>query len=194
VTVNGDAGNDTINGSPDNDILNGGNDLDTLNGAGGNDRISGNDANDTMNGDAGNDTLTGDAGNDIMNGGAGDDVLIGGAGKDNLTGGIGKDFFRFDAALSATTNVDTITDFTVVDDTIRLDDAVFLGLPTGTLEAAAFRANDTGNAAAATDRIIYETDTGKLFFDANGNAAGAKIHFATLTAGLSLTAADFVIV
>ena len=43
----------------------------------------------------------------------------------------------------------------------------------------------------ADDHIIYETDTGKLFYDADATGANAGVHFATLTAELSLTNADF---
>jgi serralysin len=42
-----------------------------------------------------------------------------------------------------------------------------------------------------SDRIIYETDTGRLFFDADGNGAAAKVQFATIGANLAVTSADF---
>ncbi|MDQ6435906.1 hypothetical protein RB623_17765 [Mesorhizobium sp. LHD-90] len=102
----------------------------------------------------------------------------------------------FSAALGAA-NVDTITDFIVAADTIRLNDAVFtaVGGGLGALAGVAFRANTTGLADDASDRIVYESDTGKLFYDADGNAAGATgIHFATLTAGLAPAAADFAVI
>jgi Ca2+-binding RTX toxin-like protein len=53
--------------------------------------------------------------------------------------------------------------------------------------------NESGNAADANDRIIYERDTGKLFFDADGSGAGQSVHFATLNTGLTLTSADIFI-
>lgn len=43
----------------------------------------------------------------------------------------------------------------------------------------------------AFDRIMYETDTGRLYFDADGSGAGACVQFATLAANLALTSADF---
>ena len=46
----------------------------------------------------------------------------------------------------------------------------------------------------ADDRIVYETDTGKLFFDSNGGAAGGSIQFAVVSPGLALTNADFFII
>jgi Ca2+-binding RTX toxin-like protein len=64
-------------------------------------------------------------------------------------------------------------------------------LPTGRLAASAFAANLTGAASDGRDRIIYETDTGRLYFDADGSGAGARVHFATLTADLALSGGDF---
>jgi Ca2+-binding RTX toxin-like protein/subtilisin-like proprotein convertase family protein len=142
----------------------------------------------------GNINGTGNSLANTITGNAGSNVLNGGTGKDTLTGGGGADFFVFNTALNASTNVDTITDFNVAADTIRIDNAVFLGLSTGTLASTAFKANTTGNAGDASDRIIYETDTGRLYFDADGSGAGAKVHFATLDTGLALTNADFVVI
>lgn len=147
----------------------------------GNDRLTGNAL--------GNSLISGD-GNDTLNGGVGNDALYGGAGNDLLTGGTGNDAFIFNTTLGAG-NVDQITDFSVIDDTIRLDDAVFAGLVVGTLGASAFAANLTGIAADAQDRIIFETDTGRLYFDADGSGAIARVHFAILAANLALTNADF---
>ena len=73
------------------------------------------------------------------------------------------------------------------------DDADFAGIGAlGTLRAAAFR---NGTAAAdSSDRVIYDSATGSLFYDADGNGAGAALLFATLTAGTTVVVADFVIV
>jgi hypothetical protein len=46
----------------------------------------------------------------------------------------------------------------------------------------------------ADDRIIYETDIGRLWYDSNGNAAGGNYLFADLASSLALTNADFFIV
>ena len=125
--------------------------------------------------------LTGNAGNNILNGGLRNDIMIGGAGND---------IFVFSSAL-AIGNVDKINDFDVADDRFQLDDAVFAGLATGMLGASAFAANLTGLATNALHRIVYETDSGRIYFDADGNGGTASIHFATVAAGMGLTNADF---
>jgi Ca2+-binding RTX toxin-like protein len=146
----------------------------------------------------GNDTLIGGGGADSLNGGAGNDLLVGGTSNDVLYGGTGLDVFRFDSLLgtSTTPNIDQITDFVVADDTIQLENSIFtkFGTTTGTINAAYFKSNSTGLAADSNDYIIYETDTGKLFYDSNGNAAGGSIQIALLGTNLALTAADFVII
>jgi Ca2+-binding RTX toxin-like protein len=126
----------------------------------------------------------------MMTGNAGANRLEGKGGADQLRGLGGADTFVFATKLGGG-NIDAILDFSVPDDRFLLSDAIFTALNPGTLAASAFRANTTGLAGDATDRIIYETDTGKVFYDADGTGATAGIHFATITAGLALTNADF---
>ncbi|WP_170303904.1 calcium-binding protein, partial [Reyranella soli] len=140
-------------------------------------------------------SITGSANTDTIVAGAGNDSIAAGGGNDILTGGSGSDQFVFNTALNAATNIDQITDFNVVADTIVLDNAIFTAITgTGTLTSAQFVANTSGTAQDASDRIVYETDTGKLFYDNNGNAAGGATQFAQLAAGLALTNNDFLIV
>ena len=153
--------------------------------------LAGNELANTVYGNFGNNTLYGGGGNDTLAGYDGDDTLVGGAGADSMTGGLGNDAFRFDSALGAG-NIDTIGDYGVADDVIQLDDAVFTGLAAGALAAGAF---NTGAAATqADDRIIYNSATGALLFDADGNGAGAAVQFATLAGGLALTASEFLVI
>lgn len=141
------------------------------------------------------DSLTGNSVANTFKADGGNDMLAGGLGNDTLLGGSGKDTFFFNTTLNASSNVDRIQDFNVADDTIRLENAIFTAISgTGTLTAAQFVKNSSGTAADASDRIIYETDTGKLFYDSNGSAAGGSVHFVTIGTNLSLTAADFFIV
>ena len=135
--------------------------------------------------------LTGNEAAQSIFGNAGANVLDGKGGPDMLWGKAGKDLFAFSTALG-NGNVDGLPDFNVRDDTIGLDDSVFGGLPLGSLARGAFV---TGTAARqADDRIVFDPATGHLYFDADGVGGAAQIHFATLTAGLKLTAADFVVI
>lgn len=144
-------------------------------------------------GNALNNGITGNAGSNWLNGGAGNDTLIGGAGNDRLTGGAGYDCFVFNSAPNAAGNVDRITDFKVSEDTIRLDNAVMPRLGSA-LDATEFWKSTTGLAHDASDRLIYETDTGWLNYDSNGSAAGGSVHIATLAPHLALTYADFMVI
>ena len=137
--------------------------------------------------------LSGNALNQTIIGNSGANSINGGAGIDTLTGGLGADRFVFTSPTLAT-NIDRITDFNVASDTIVLENLVFPGLPAGGLALAAFAANLTGFATDALDRIIYETDTGRLFYDFDGTSAGAKFQFAVLAPGLALSQFDFLVV
>jgi serralysin len=136
--------------------------------------------------------LVGNALSQTITGNAGVNVIYGGLGNDTLQGLGGSDIFVFNTALGAS-NVDTLSDFTAAD-TVYLENAVFTALTgTGTLTANQFVSNTTGLATTASQRIIYESDTGNLYYDSNGSAAGGSVLFAHLTAGLVLTSADFFI-
>jgi Ca2+-binding RTX toxin-like protein len=126
-------------------------------------------------------------------GGAGNDTLFSGESKDVLSGLQGKDAFVFSSKLNAKTNVDRITDFSVKDDTINLENAIFEKAgKTGTLKSDMFRIGD--KAHDASDRIIYDKKKGVLYYDADGSGSGAAVQFATLKDNLKLTCKDFFIV
>lgn len=136
-------------------------------------------------------TLIGNSGINTLNASSGNDILDGKAGSDTLIGGLGTDVIRFTTALGVT-NVDTVSGYTVADDSIEIDNAVFTGLAAGALNANAFW---TGTGAHdADDRIIYNSATGALLFDADGNGAGAAVQFATLSTGLALTSGEFLVI
>ena len=144
-------------------------------------------------------TITGNSAANNLDGGAGNDILNGGLGNDILTGGTGADYFDFTSVLNGTTNVDTITDFNRADDFIRLDNAVMAGLgaSTGALSAAAFISGAGRTTAAdAFDRIIYNTTTGDLYYDADGtgNSVAIKIALIGTTAHPALDHTDFLII
>ncbi|MBD0416869.1 calcium-binding protein [Oryzicola mucosus] len=220
--VYGGSGSDTIYAGTGNDIVDGGTGGDVMRGEAGNDIFYVDNAGDNVveiNGEGndkvissvsytlagryvetldlvgtGNINATGNKLNNVLDGNNGSNILNGMAGKDTLTGKGGADRFVFDQALGAS-NVDTITDFYAPDDSIRIDNAVFLGLSAGNLSSAAFRANTTGNAADASDRIIYETDTGELYFDRDGSGSTYQpVLFAILSNQETISYKDFLII
>jgi serralysin len=140
-------------------------------------------------------TLTGNAlANEIYDNN-GSSILDGGAGSDILTGNGGNDAFVFSTALGAD-NVDQIADFAPGGDRIWLDDAVFTGLAPGALSAGQFHSGtaNTWQAQDGDNRILYDSSTGNLYFDADGSGAQAAQLFATVHEGLNLSASDFVVV
>ncbi|HEX8640903.1 MAG TPA: calcium-binding protein [Allosphingosinicella sp.] len=156
--------------------------------AGGN-LLKGLGQNDILKGLAGNDTLQGGVGSDRLYGGTGNDVLRG----DTLASDRGIDRFFFDSAPNATSNRDTIQDFNPTDDSIYLARSIFSAAgPAGTLAADAFYTMGVGT-ADAEDRIIYNKATGALFYDPDGTGALGAVQYATVTAGLTLSNADFIV-
>jgi serralysin len=220
-TLYGDVGNDILKGSSGYDIIYGGSGDDSLFGGDGNDRLYGDVGNDIIDGGAGNDRLYGGTGNnkllgqsghdtlyggmhaDTLQGGNGNDKLYsdasndsldGGAGRDTLSGGWGKDAFVFRSPLNAMTNVDTISDFNVRDDTIRLDNLIFKRLgKNGKLNPDFLTIGSKPQ--DANDYLIYNKGKGNLSYDADGSGTKYKpILFSKLKSGLSLTDKDFYII
>lgn len=146
--------------------------------------LVGNAGANNLSGGFGADALVGGAGNDTLGGGGDGDTLRGGLGADQLTGGEGADRFVFDSALSAITNVDVVTDLALGVDDLELSKSVFSALGTaGTdLDASQFRSG-AGFTSGVTlaQRIIYDTNTGELFYDRDGSGAAASVKFAVLT-------------
>ena len=129
--------------------------------------------------------LTGNSGNNILSGGAGNDILIGGNGNDTLTGGSGSDYFVFNTAPNASSNKDIVTDFVTGVDHLQFSKGVFAGLGSivGNLSVAQFW-SAAGAVAAhdSTDRIIYNTATGALYYDADGIGGTAAVQVAIIGA------------
>jgi serralysin len=196
----GEGGNDSLTGGAFADILFGQEGHDRLSGGFANDRLFGGDGNDRINGGGDDDEIRCGAGNDRANGGAGDDRvrgdsgndrLDGGLGADLLTGGSGFDRFTFSTPLGPE-NVDTINDFRS-SDTIVLDNDVFTGLTAGVLRGSAFRVGTT--AGDSSDRIIYDTVSGALYFDPDGVGGANQIQFATIAGSPNnVTARDFLVI
>jgi Ca2+-binding RTX toxin-like protein len=167
---------------------------DTLAGIYDNDWFDGSAGNDNLSGGTGADSLYGGTGDDILSGGNDNDVLVGGTGNDSLAGGAGNDTFVFDTTLSSASNVDSITDFISGLDHIQLDKDVFTTLTDdGALSSDFFRTSTNGVALDENDYFLYNTTSGALFYDADGNGQGVAVRFATLTTKPAVTAADFII-
>jgi hypothetical protein len=120
--------------------------------------------------------------------------VYGGEGNDKLIAGSHIDKFVFDTTLDAATNVDRVKHFTPGTDKLFLDQTFFPALSgPGTLTSAEFHTG--AHAHDADDYIIYNKNTGALYYDQDGNANGfAKVEFAHLDAGLSLSANDFTVI
>jgi Ca2+-binding RTX toxin-like protein len=158
-------------------------------------KVSGTKASETINGRASNDKIKALGGNDRVWGGDGNDWVYGGAGKDVLIGGAGFDAFVFDSAPNKRTNLDTIKDFNVVDDSIYLDNAIFRKLGKGSeanptkMNKAFFRSGD--KAKDANDYLIYNKKNGVLYYDADGSGGGAQVEIAKLAKNLKINDKDF---
>jgi serralysin len=191
--LRGDAGQDKVYGGDGNDTAHGGAQNDKVYGEAGDDLIYGDSGNDFLWGGAGNDNVAGGAGRDALLGGDGDDRLNGGTGLDILVGGAGNDSFVFDVA-AISTNADKISDFTVSEDKILLSHDIFADIgPVGALSSSLFALSNAPG--ASDDRIIYNSNTGGLYYDPTGGSHNDATLIVTLTNHpTNLTADDIVVV
>jgi Ca2+-binding RTX toxin-like protein len=191
VTVN-IAANTAANGHAAGDTLLAG--FDNIIGSNFTDSLSGNNFNNVILGRDGVDNIFAALGNDTVNGGIGNDIIRGGGGADHLTGALGNDVFYY---VAASEGGDTISDFRNLvgdNDVFRFLGSAFGALPAGALAANRFLADANGVATTADHRFIYETDTGILRYDADGNAGAAAIIIATVSGAPAITLSDFSIV
>ena len=218
-SITGSAYADTLIGSADANVLNGGKGDDTLSGRAGADTLIGGEGIDlatygtsanavTVNlltgtglyGDAAGDTLSGienlkgSAKGDTLIGDNAANRLAGDNGNDRLTGNGGADSFVFDTALGSS-NIDTITDFTIGADRIELSKAIYSalkgGATPGSLAASSFRYSTDASTSGGLGEIIYNAATGSLSYDADGAGSGAARQFAEASTFLALSASDF---
>ena len=216
-TLNGTSGNDTLNGLGGNDVLVASGGTDFYDGGPGFDTLdvratftavvvnfsdatisggfNGTFANiERVLGGNGGDSLIGAAGAQELSGRKGNDTLAGGAGNDELWGGGDTDTFVFRE--TGTANADRVADFTSGLDKLILDASAMSALgASGNFAAgdARFAANASGTAQDASDRVIFNTTTKQLFYDADGSGSGTAVLIATLQSGGALAATDIVI-
>lgn len=166
----------------------------------------------------GDDVVRGTIGANSIYGGGGNDRLTGGLGADSLNGGLGSDQFAYGEW--GTTNRDLITDFSVVDDSIVLLDALDAGLPApngptaGGITGLAFNggavagnslnaawffkgagvlAPFNGMAAGSLSGIYVDTASGDLWYNPTSATANDSRLLARVSAGAAgaMTSADF---
>ncbi|NJM90646.1 MAG: calcium-binding protein [Hydrococcus sp. RU_2_2] len=185
-------GNDSLAGGLGNDSLAGGEGNDYLNDGESNFYSAVPEGNDTLDGGLGDDYLAGGLGNDTLDGGLGKDTLFGYEGNDILIGGAGADRFDFFDPIQ---EINRITDFSVVDDTITILSSGFgfsASVANRVLAQSAFHLGI--GATDADDRFIYNSVNGSLFFDADGLGGVNQIQIAILSTGLAMTNLDIFIV
>jgi Ca2+-binding RTX toxin-like protein len=220
--LSGDAGNDTMEGGAGDDdffLFFGG--ADRISGDGGRDSVHlftatsadlsrgklvsadgtaslcgienlfGSDQNDRLTGDGAANVLRGDAGDDRLSGLGGNDTLVGDAGADTMTGGAGADSFAWASFAGA----ERVTDFRSGVDELAL-------FPTAELGAEGdFAPNDPRFFAAAgataghdaSDRVIYDTSAGKVYYDPDGSGAQVSMLMFTLEGRPALAATDITV-
>lgn len=138
-----------------------------------------------------NDQLVGDDLSNALIGRDGDDTLLGGKGGDILEGGDGTDSFAF---TFPNQGVDRINDFNSTQgDKIQISANGFGGnLIPGSLDAEQFV---LGTASVdGDDRFIFNQDTGRLSFDADGSGILEAIEIATFYNNIVLSHSDIFIV
>jgi len=151
-----------------------------------------------------NNHLTGNAAVNTLIGLEGDDTFDSGSGNDTLSGGDGADTYIFSNGIKGSKNVDTIKDFVSGEDKILLSADIFTKLatalgvidgndPTPLSDGDFFLSAPKVKATTASDFILYDTKTGVLSYDEDGNGKGAADWFITLTGKPELTADDFYI-
>jgi Ca2+-binding RTX toxin-like protein len=143
---------------------------------------------DRLLGNGADNLFMGRAGNDVISGASGNDQLLGEGGNDTVTGGAGADEFFFSA------DADLVTDFTSGTDKFVYSGD--LGGPSGDFAPRDERFYAAANASAAhddTDRIIYDTSSGRLYYDADGVGGTPALLLATLQGAPTLAATDITV-
>lgn len=141
-----------------------------------------------MRGSSGNDDFIGGYGDDVLVGGAGNDHLEGGSGGDILTGGTGRDVFDF-TDYSERWRVDDITDFRRGSDRL-LFSVRELGFDKVSDVRLYLGANPS--APAGHPALLFETDTHRLWVDADGSGGTEGPDLIAVLDGVSrLSLSDF---
>jgi Ca2+-binding RTX toxin-like protein len=211
------AGDDTLIGNGGNDTLNGGTGNDTMQGGGGNDTYYVDSTNDLVIELAGQgtDTVyasidyiltanvenlvltaislngTGNDLNNIITGNAGNNILTGSGGNDTLFGGAGVDTFVLN---KPSFGIDIIKDFVSGTDKIGISQSEYGGgLTAGNplLSSQIRLGAGVSSANSASQRFLFNTSNGNLYFDADGMGGIGAVQIAKLEGVTGLTSNDF---
>ncbi len=219
-SLNGGEGRDYLNGGEGNDYLDGGAGIDLLIGGTGDDIYVVDSLRDVIIDQSGWDTIKSENLNEInlqryrgieaaeytgtesvalignhssnsLIGGTGADTLTGKFGNDTLTGASGSDKFVFNTKLDGQFNFDQITDFSTGIDKLVLDKTIFARFTNAVQDSNLVMGMDPQD---TDDYLIYDSNTQTLYYDADGNAVGAKVAFVQVVGINSLSSADFSVI
>jgi Ca2+-binding RTX toxin-like protein len=145
----------------------------------------------------GDDTLFGGGGNDVVAGIGGSDQLHGDAGNDSLWGGLGGfDIFVFAAAGAG--HADEVNMFDLGVDKLAFENGALTAIGAagnfGDNDARFYAAAGATSAHDQTDRLIYDTSTGNLYYDADGIGGGAAEIVARIVGAPALAASDITVI
>jgi Ca2+-binding RTX toxin-like protein len=155
--------------------------------------VAGGAGDDAITGDSKGNHLAGNGGDDSIDGGSARDIIWGGSGRDTLMGGGGGDQFVFDVTPRAA-NADLITDFTPGVDRISLNESIFKSLGSVFNKSEFYAADGATEAHDKSDNIIYDTQSGRLYYDDDGTKKHDARLIAILEGAPDITWHDFEIV
>jgi Ca2+-binding RTX toxin-like protein len=129
----------------------------------------------------------------IITGNQGANLIESGVGNCAITGLGGADTFIFRSRPTMNNpTFDRILDFTPGTDKIALDQFGFeTNLPLGTLSSQAFA---IGSPQDSNDYVVYNPQTGEIFWDSDGNGTAQAHVFAKLEGAPTISASDFMII
>ena len=149
------------------------------------DRLTGDGKANRLDGADGDDSLEGGSGDDALTGGDGIDELAGGIGRDKLSGGLGPDSLVWNEQREAG---DVVLDFVSDGDLLVFSVDGWKGMTEGSFKLAQ---SDDPVATGDKRTFLFDRDSGKLWFDADGAGEGDAVFVATLRDVDKLKASDF---
>lgn len=214
-------GNDRIKAGSGDDFIASGTGNDNVRAGDGNNVVIGGSGDDIIITGAGDDIIDPDgyyvdegvesAGNDTIKTGAGNDVIFLGEGADKVWGGAGSDTFVFDKLFTPTSEtvfkqdgtkvtkstVHRINDFDATVDKLGFDADEFASLAgftaTNFVKGSGL-SSASPNETGVDDFLIYDTASGKLYYDEDGNGEGAAVLLGVVAGRMAdLDASDIVI-